>query len=829
MIGALSLRRLEVLSRELGDDVRAGAYEFPRELRKVSELAVQFLVDVTRPSQLGINPFLRGFYFTGVRPVIKTDAVADERLAGPAPLAAGATAIFDARLLQPAPPPPPAHGRKVPEWVFLHRLFREVILVDDAAFKMTGGGTRVDLLRRGLLGAAAAACLLLSLGFTVSFANNRGLLKRAHRSLAAVGSVGGVPGTLGTNDLAELDELRAINAQLRHYERDGRPLHYQFGLYSGDTVHSSVRGVYFERFRLAMWNATRERLLGYLRTLPDRPNEDSDFGRAQDALAAHLLTTNEYRRSTADLLGPVLMSYWGGGAEQDSARAIAQRQFDFFATELPFGNPYNDVADEALVGHTQSFLRAFGREAYYRALVYSVSSKMGPVRFLGPANVVQNDQVVPGAFTKAGYANVLTNLDSVAVVFERYKWIYGNAPPPDKPTRSELLQTFEADYVSHWQQFLARGDAAAFTSVPDAVVKLTQLSQPTSPLLSMLETVAKETKMDSLSRITKAFQPVLVTTPPDQSSPAPEVVQYTQALGNLLGALTGLQAAGAAAPQAIGQASGAAAGVNNAVLSLAAKFNMASEARATAAQVQRLLRGPSDHAMALVQGIPAAELNGAARDFCRDAYAALSGKYPFNPGAQANADPVKVAEVFRKDEGSLWQFHQAKLQTYLTPQGNALPGQAVRNDFSSFMRRAYDFSSSMFREGPLSLYFNFQPQVPANAQVILQVGGDRKVFTQSLRGSQGLVWQADQNQEARLIVTFGNTPVQVAVGDGPWSLFRLFQNARWLPGSAYTVEWTIPGRNANLTADITFLNGVTDVLKAGHFQSLQQCPTAVIN
>ena len=53
-----------------------GIYEFPRELRKLRTLLVQFLVDLARPSQLGTNPFLRGFYFTGVRPVVMDDVVA---------------------------------------------------------------------------------------------------------------------------------------------------------------------------------------------------------------------------------------------------------------------------------------------------------------------------------------------------------------------------------------------------------------------------------------------------------------------------------------------------------------------------------------------------------------------------------------------------------------------------------------------------------------------------------------------------------------------------------------------------------------------------------
>jgi len=42
-------------------------------LRKLRKVVVQFLVDLARPSQLNVNPFLRGFYFSGVRPTVIED------------------------------------------------------------------------------------------------------------------------------------------------------------------------------------------------------------------------------------------------------------------------------------------------------------------------------------------------------------------------------------------------------------------------------------------------------------------------------------------------------------------------------------------------------------------------------------------------------------------------------------------------------------------------------------------------------------------------------------------------------------------------------------
>ena len=79
-------------------DKLPGIYEFPRELRKLRTLLVQFLVDLARPSQLSVNPFLRGFYFSGVRPVIVGDIApaAPQVQAAEAGLDGGATRIFSA-------------------------------------------------------------------------------------------------------------------------------------------------------------------------------------------------------------------------------------------------------------------------------------------------------------------------------------------------------------------------------------------------------------------------------------------------------------------------------------------------------------------------------------------------------------------------------------------------------------------------------------------------------------------------------------------------------------------------------------------------------------
>jgi type VI secretion system protein ImpL len=835
LVHSLSVARLDILTRENQEQVRAAAYEFPREVRRISELAVQFLVDIARPSQLGLNPVLRGFYFTGVRPVVLSD-VAAEASAAPqsAPIAAGATAVFNPRMLQQQAVQPLAvagAGRKVPQWVFLRRLFHDVLLGDDVAQRLTGGGTRVNLLRRGLIASAAAACVIFMVGATTSFAGNRGVVRASVAAATEAREIGGVAGVIGEEDLARLDALRARTAQVTAWERDRRPLRLAWGLYSGDAVQPLLRTLYFRQLDRAIWSDTQQQLLQYLQGLPARPDENSDFGRAQDALAAHLLTTSEHHRATGELLTPVLATY-ARAAGSDSARALVHRQFAFFASELPHGNPYDAQPDARLIERTQQFLRAFGAEAYYRALVYEGGRAAPAVRYLGPQSLVRNDVVIPGAFTIAGWRHVQTHLDSVDHLFVRYQWIYGSEPPADKPRRDQLADTYANEYVRRWQDYLARGSVERFSSVSDAAVKLGMLGAPTSPLFGMLMLASRETALDSTTLVARAFQPLHSTVPPDADARGATVAAlgYANALNTLSSSLNLLaSAAGGARDQALLQASAAAAAVKTEAATLAAGFAMSGEAAVTANQLQRLLRQPADYTDALVSGLPSTELNAAGRAFCSTVQP-VTQRFPFNPRASAEAAVAEVNAIFLRDEGVLWSFYQDALSALLTPQGRPRPGARVGSGFARFFGRAAEFSSGAYRSGQLSVLFDFQAEIPAGAsEVVLHVDGDQATFSPTSRASRTFAWDAERARDARLIVVFDGDAVTVAAGQGAWAPFRVFAGAQWSGSGPYRVEWRVPGRNSSVVAQVSFESGVPPVFRPTYLSALAQCVSQITN
>jgi len=279
---SLAERRLDLLGRENDGSQLPAIYEFPRELRKLRTLLVQFLVDLTRPSQLSVNPFLRGFYFSGVRPVFVEDvSVAAPQVQAPDLASnAGATRIFSSTNFTAAPsaPSPQASGsRKVPQWVFLSQLFNDIIVKDRVALAASGFSSRVSLLRRIALTAISLVALVCAIGFLVSFVGNRQLESDVRAAINELRTTqGGVNDVPTLASLQKLDRLRQHVATLAEYETDGVPLRLRWGLYIGDNLYPDARRAYFERFRQLLFAYTQGKLLDGLRTVPDSPGANDD-------------------------------------------------------------------------------------------------------------------------------------------------------------------------------------------------------------------------------------------------------------------------------------------------------------------------------------------------------------------------------------------------------------------------------------------------------------------------------------------------------------------------------------------------------------------------
>ncbi len=331
---SLADHRATFLPRENDPQRLSGAYEFPREFRKLRGALVQFLVDVCRPSQLRASPFLRGFYFSGVRPVVVQESVAPApRAAQPSGFetAGSATGIFKAGLPGAAAAPKAAAStvsRKVPQWLFLSHLFNGIILRDEAALGASGSSTRTSTMQRMLLACAFVLMLICCIGFTVSFFGNRALQSQvleAARGIPA-GEASGM--NLPTPDAVQrLENLRQSLVLLTKYEDEGAPWRLRWMLYSGSELYPKVRKIYYARFHQLLFAQTQAELLTSLQRVQIPPAPTDDYGTSYDTLKAYLITTSEWKRST-NWLSPVLTNRWArdaAGGQHSAARKKAVR------------------------------------------------------------------------------------------------------------------------------------------------------------------------------------------------------------------------------------------------------------------------------------------------------------------------------------------------------------------------------------------------------------------------------------------------------------------------------------------------------------------------
>ena len=191
LVYKLGAFRVEMLDRENEPRNLSGVYEFPREFGKLRKNLNQYLVELCKPSQLSANPYLRGFYFTGIRARIVermvSGAMPVERAV---PQDAGATQYINLSMGRtPAaarPSAPVMASSRVPQWTFLPRLLPEVILGDKSALAATKQSAPARLFRRILFGTLAFLFALYIFFLIVSYSNNAAIEHRIARDAHAL-------------------------------------------------------------------------------------------------------------------------------------------------------------------------------------------------------------------------------------------------------------------------------------------------------------------------------------------------------------------------------------------------------------------------------------------------------------------------------------------------------------------------------------------------------------------------------------------------------------------------------------------------------------------
>ena len=857
IVAALAARRTQLLGRESLTDRRLGAYELPREMSKLSTPLSRFLIELCRPMHLGVSPQLRGFYFVGARPVLVSD-VAPAVAAKPAPVSAGApdaTRVFASLGVAAATAAPsysPPASRRVPQWVFLDRLFTDVILADGGAATAATGGLRVARVRRTLLGVGIAAALVVAGAVTRSWLGNRSLAKRVTTAAAGVAALpvvaspGGVVTFPSVDALTRLDALRATLDTLVAYRADGVPTSLRWGLWRGDALLAGGRRVWLEGYRRQLHAAAWGALVDSLRALPETPRPTDDYGRDYAMLKAYLIMTNESPRSTPKFLAPVLLTSWARGQSLDAdMTALARRQFEFYATELARANPFPMAADGGIVRHSREYLRRFsGGDQIYQSMLAQANQAAPPAKLVEvapmAAGVIAAPNEMPGAFTAAGWSQMENAFRNSDPYFVGEPWVVGDSAAAQTQDREAVLtalrRRYRGEYVQRWRTYVRGTSVVRSTSARDVAQKLGILGGAQSPLLATLALVARNTAIDS--GMAAAFQPVHTVTPP---GPPDKFVsdanqQYVSALVGAQAAIEQVSnmppvvdtASAQAMVQAAQQALGPVTQAKVAARQLAQKFAVDTAAVQVGPPVAALLLAPIDGAEAALRTISAtrpptvakpqvaaggggaapppppppagggaaalaAILNERGRALCA-AMTPMLAKFPFSPDAQAEASIPDVAAMLAPGTGALWAFHQERLEPLLEKQGGqwvekAGAPVALSAPFLVFFNRAAAVSAALFG-GAAEPHIELTARGVVTPQVSQITLSHGSYVARFIKDTPPaqLLWPSQTGREAKLIARVGKRDLLVDQTTGDWALFRLVARATRADGSGSSVR-----------------------------------------
>jgi type VI secretion system protein ImpL len=817
---SLCAKRPEFLSRENDQSKLPGAYEFPREFRKLRNGIVQFLVELCRPSQLTSGPFLRGFYFTGVRPVVVNQSPAAPVRRDPEPQrtrpAADATSILrPVQQLQqrPVEAQPAITQRRIPQWVFLGRLFTEVLLADRDALASSSASTQTSTARRIWLAVGTAVFLLLSIGFVVSFVKNRELEDRVVTAVRGISPAEASGSDLPSlESLTRLENLRQSVETLSEYNSNGAPLSLRCGLYTGDSLYPPARRLYFDKFQQLLVASTQRNLLNILRGLPSSPGPTDDYQYAYDTLKAYLITTSHHEKSTQLYLAPVLLNRWLAGRTIDRVRLdLARRQFNFYAEELKAANPFSPENDSASLERARHYLSQFaGAERVYHFMV-SEANKTNPgvsfnLKFPGSSAVVADSYEVPGAFTKNGWKVMQDNLKQIDRFFNGEQWVLGDQTSAnfDFPKlQSDLSARYTSDFLENWRNYLKHATVVAYRSIPDAAQKLSRLSSPQSPLLEMFWLASQNTSVENRA-VNNAFKPLYAVMPPSATDQyiVPANDGYMKALAALQISVEQIaQQLGAPSDATASQTLSAAQNAKLITRQMAQNFGLDPAAHLEAT-VEKLMEDPITYTESLLRGLGPAELNGKGKSLCAQLSSVLT-KFPFNAVSKIQATVSDVNSIFKPKEGVLWSFYDQNLSKHLIRTGPRYipdPSSPIRLNpvFVAFFNRAASFSDLAYVGGSADPHFSYdvKPILSEDIQSLkLTIDGQTADFGADTP-AKSFGWQPAGAHGVQLSGKYkGGTDFLYPTYDGLWAVFEWVGDADIQQGS--TLEWKLKAGNRN--------------------------------
>jgi len=183
-------------------------------------------------------------------------------------------------------------------------------------------------------------------------------------------------------------------------------------------------------------------------------------------------------------------------------------------------------------------------------------------------------------------------------------------------------------------------------------------------------------------------------------------------------------------------------------------------------------------------------------------------------------------------------LHGEVLEELVTRVGGryeARPGAeaAPTPEFLEFYNRADRISRALFDaegEGPSVTFFLRVEASGSVPEIEVFLDGQRQTYTPTSAPLREFVWQGEEARTMWIEAEVGGSRLTVAEAEGPWAAFRIFQAGEsWeaLGGGSYRVSWPVPDGASEITADVTFADPGSPVLRPGFLAGLN-CVSRVV-
>ena len=833
----LQARVLERLSAETIAERRTLVFGFPAQFASLKEPALDFLTAVFQPSRYEPALLLRGVYFTSAT---QTGAPIDRLmvamagafgLTAPAPAGAGPSgrSFFLTRLLRDVVFGEAGLVGRDPRVEGRNRMMRRGAWAVAALLLLAGvGASALSYTRNTALAERVEAEL----------AEARTLLGTADGDPAVLGEQDRILDVLdrlrGLNDGPE-GMAGPTPVSMRFGLHQGEKL----APAADEAYHRALDHLFYPHLLLRM----EYRLRGAIHRDSIRPDLLQEGLKAYLMLGS--LGRKDGPAPDAALVRDWMALEWAAsyqGAANESVRARLAVHLDALLAKPPMALPLDlPLVEQARAVLLREPPAARAYRIVRREAEETASPEWRVIDHAGPASAQvfvrrsgqQLTAGVPGLFTHKGFHEAfLPKLGRVAERIAGDAWVLGPqtaAAGRDGAARlrGEVLTLYYNEFVRHWDGLMADLSLAPFHSIDEAATVLNAAAGPMSPVRTLVQAMARETDL--------ATEPPPAI-PADAAQQAAAGVAGQTAAGQRLAGLAerfGQQAGGRPGQPvsdryqtlrdlAVGRGGGP-AGLDQVLTSLdglyqqvsrvvglpgqgegdkAAAVRLGQQLAATAAALPEPLRswigGMGQQTSAAALGSLRTQINtvwqSSVVPFCERA---VKGRYPLQPASRNEAAVDDFARLFAPG-GLIDGFFTANLKPYVDTTRQPWRWQRIggmdlelSEPVLEQFRRAAAIREAFFASGSPrpDVRFTLTPRSidPKIETVEIDLEGQLVTFQSGVNRGVTVTWPMPVSTGVSA-VTFvagsGNgapNKVQARSANGPWSVFRLFREARFEP------------------------------------------------